>query len=151
MEDIIEKFFFDSDFGYRFFNIRQGIKQSIRRALAEYRIDITPEQLFTLKILTIADGLTQTELADICDKNKPNITRILDNLSRKGFVERHTDPNDRRCFRISITSKGRALFEELRPVVEQVFRKAFRGITKAEFTLLNEVQDKILRNLTGES
>ena len=42
-----------------------------------------------------------------------NITRIVDKLVTKGYVDRHIDPKNRRMMAISITDRGRSILKEL--------------------------------------
>src|SRR5919198_4144138 len=49
------------------------------------------------------------KLAEKFGVSRPTITRMVDGLIKKGLVERHVDPLDRRVAIISLTSSGRDL------------------------------------------
>jgi DNA-binding MarR family transcriptional regulator len=51
------------------------------------------------------------QLAQRFGVSRPTITRMVDGLVKKGLVERHVDPEDRRVAMTSLTTAGRALHE----------------------------------------
>jgi len=63
----------------------------------------------TLFALWQEEGITQTELAKRCMTAHYTTTRTLDRMVSMGLVERHTDPESRRSFRIYLTKKGNSL------------------------------------------
>jgi DNA-binding MarR family transcriptional regulator len=70
--------------------------------------------------LTIKDNITQRELSKRTEKDPTNITRILDQLERKGWIERKANATDRRSYLIYVTPSGRALSELLLPIEQEV-------------------------------
>ena len=93
------------------------IKQSLQKQFNEHGIDLTVDQWVVLDRLKKSDGISQNILADKVFKDAPTVTRIVDLLSKKGLVERRSDENDRRRFNLFLKDKGRAMIEELLPVV----------------------------------
>jgi DNA-binding MarR family transcriptional regulator len=92
-----------------------GLNQTFRRRIAED--GITPDQFTILRWLTEnPDGMTQRSLSDAMASDPNTITAILTRMIKAGLVERRTDPNDARCNRIRLRSKGRALHTKLQPI-----------------------------------
>ena len=65
-------------------------------------------QFVTLRALSHGPK-SASVLAQIFGVSRPTITRMVDGLVKKGLVERHHDPGDRRLAIISLTTAGRAL------------------------------------------
>ena len=57
--------------------------------------------------------LTLKEAADLVLISLPAASRTVDDLFRRGFVERHEDAEDRRMKRVSLTDAGRAVIRRL--------------------------------------
>ncbi len=57
--------------------------------------------------------LTLKEAADVVLISLPAASRTVDDLYRRGFVERHEDSEDRRMKRVSLTDPGRAVIRRL--------------------------------------
>lgn len=118
--------------------------------------DITTEQWTVLTRLAEQDGISQKELARRAEKDQTNMTRILDQLERKGLIERKANAADRRSFLAFITAKGRSLNEKLVPVEQEVIGSVMAGLTEEELrilrTALRHVADKAnlsIRELGG--
>jgi len=59
-------------------------------------------------------GLTQTALSRASGRDKSTLTPALDDLERRGLVERRRAPKDRRVHALYLTGGGRMLLRELR-------------------------------------
>lgn len=57
----------------------------------------------------LGGGIRQVTLAGYVGIEGASLTRLLDQLSNSGFVERREDPRDRRANTIMLTSKGKEL------------------------------------------
>ena len=66
--------------------------------------ELTPALALTLKLLD--EPRSMRWLADSHQCDASNITGIVDRLERRGLVERHTDPADRRVTLITRTPPG---------------------------------------------
>ena len=60
-----------------------------------------------------AEGLKQTELADMLDLQPITLTRLLDRLADNGLIERRSDPNDRRANRLYLMPAAKPLLDRL--------------------------------------
>ena len=76
---------------------------------------ITVKQYNVLRILRGAHPESRTcgEIADRMIDRDPDITRLLDRLSKQGFAERTRDGSDRRVVRTGITAEGLAVLDQL--------------------------------------
>jgi DNA-binding MarR family transcriptional regulator len=88
------------------------------RALEEElfgRHDLTPQQYNALRLLASAqpDKLRTLDLAGRLVSRAPDITRLLDKLEQRGFIDRDRPADNRRVVRVGITVAGLALLGEL--------------------------------------
>jgi MarR family 2-MHQ and catechol resistance regulon transcriptional repressor len=61
-----------------------------------------------------------------------NMTCVVDNLEREGLVHRDPSPSDRRSVVVSLTEKGRTLFEEIFPKHAERIRQIADVLTPSE-------------------
>jgi DNA-binding MarR family transcriptional regulator len=70
-----------------------------------------------IKLLHQLEGaqseFTLKELAERIPLSLPAASRTIDDLVRRGFVERHEDEDDRRMKRVSVTERGRDVIRKL--------------------------------------
>ena len=77
-------------------------------------LDVTMSQTKLLQKLEHADGeLTLKQAAEMLRLSLPAVSRAVDDLVRRGMVERHEDVEDRRMKRIRLTEPGRAIIAKL--------------------------------------
>ena len=99
-----------------------AISRRLYRVFRQEGIEVTPEQWTVMYYLWSRDGVTQQELCNLTFKDKPSMTRLIDNLEKLGCVNRLPIKSDRRINIIMLTHKGRELESVTKPVVLSVIR-----------------------------
>ncbi|MEM6940059.1 MAG: homoprotocatechuate degradation operon regulator HpaR [Pseudomonadota bacterium] len=89
---------------------RERVMAPIRDMLAE--TGITEQQWRVLRVLSEAETLDATELADRASLHQPSLTRILKTLNTRGFIARTQDANDKRRQAVTLTPKGHRVIAE---------------------------------------
>jgi MarR family transcriptional regulator for hemolysin len=74
---------------------------------------MTRAQWAVLVRLEHAEGLKQSELAELLDLQPITLTRLVDRLCASGLIERRADPADRRAKRLFLTPQARPLMDRL--------------------------------------
>jgi DNA-binding MarR family transcriptional regulator len=110
-------------------------------------LDITPEQWSVLYHLWKQDCLSQQELCTRTFRDKPSITRLIDNLEKLGLVERVGSHHDRRVNLICLTPKGKALELITIDVANTTMDEALTGISREEIDTVKNVLQKVYDNL----
>jgi len=101
------------------------------RTYADHRAaqyGMTRAQWAVLVRLDRAEGLNQSELAEMLDLQPITLTRLLDKLADSGLIERRPDPDDRRAKRLFLTPAARPLLEHLGVVGEDIMGAALDGL-----------------------
>ena len=117
------------------------------RVFKQEGIDITSDQWILLKNISEVEGINQIDLAKRSQKEAASVTRTLDILERKGWIERLTDPNSRREYNLCITEEGKAMVEKILPIALQTRAQASKGMTISQIEILNDLLDQITQNL----
>ena len=118
-----------------------------RQCFRDKNFDITPEQFVVLEALIQQDGLYQRQLGEITLKDRPNMTRIINILENNGYVERRSDVNKRKVYKIYLTEKAKNNFKYMASVANDYRSTMINGISKDELDLCMEVLNKVLNNL----
>ncbi|MER3317784.1 MAG: MarR family transcriptional regulator [Allomuricauda sp.] len=109
--------------------------------------NITIDQKLILQYLNDHPELSQNEIAELVFKDNASLTRMIDLMVQKGFLQRSINPEDRRRFKIELTRKGKEVLEKLTPIIVENRKKAFEGISEEELTQLKQTLNKIVSNL----
>lgn len=110
-------------------------------------ISLTKEQWTILGVLWQEDGCSQQTLADRTYKDKPGITRLIDNLEKENLVERRPDAKDRRLNLIFLTTKGKKIEKEVMSIVNQTITDAVKGIDPQNLKIVKDTFLQIYNNL----
>ncbi|GAB3922109.1 hypothetical protein GCM10011575_14540 [Microlunatus endophyticus] len=109
------------------------------RQMRDESLDLTSNQLSAMSVLFNNGDLLMGELAARELVQPPSMTRIVNELERRGYVLRSGDPQDKRQARVSLTDTGRQVLlanrkrrndwlarrlAELSPEEREVLRKA---------------------------
>jgi len=125
------------------------MRQQTSQAYKDLGYDITPEAAHALMIIQHFEGLTQTKLAHILEKDKASVTRLLNSLVQLNLVERIQDTNDRRIIRAHITTKGKNTFAQFMPKLHALSDLTLQGISEADFKQTLSTLHRITNNINA--
>jgi MarR family transcriptional regulator for hemolysin len=92
------------------------------------RFGMTRAQWAVLARLEHAEGLKQSELAEMLDLQPITLTRLVDRLCANGLIERRADPNDRRAKRLYLTPLARPLMDRLAELGQDMMGTVLEGL-----------------------
>jgi DNA-binding MarR family transcriptional regulator len=82
-------------------------------------LDLAPADVGILRLLRIASGLSQQELAGKLKIHPSRLVAILDNLEKRGFLERRPNPDDRRLYSLHLTKEGEEVLGRIGKVARE--------------------------------
>lgn len=141
----------EQDLGFIFPIINGKVSMAINRML--YRnfrkvgLDITPEQWTVLAFLWREDGVTQQTLCNSTFKDKPSMTRLIDNLVKQSLVQRNTSAKDRRSNYIYLTSLGKSIEEKANKAVYETMQFALAGIDEDGLKQVRHILSVVFGNI----
>jgi len=131
------------------------VMQDLRRTMrSQSTPDLRFPELRSLAFLRLNPGSSLTDLAEYIGVSLPSMSKLVDTLTYKGFLERSPDAADRRRIRLDLTEAGRSILstssvavkasfsmklallhpEELEQVIGglQLLKRLFKGVPEAE-------------------
>lgn len=113
------------------------------------RIQLTfdvPQPVATaLAVIEGADEpLTPSEISARVLVPSATMTATLDTLERRGWIERRTNPDDRRSYLVTVTDEGRAMCDRMLAGVRAVERETLGVLTERDLATLLRMLDKVL-------
>lgn len=140
----------EKSIGYAIGKTNWYLKTLLNRFLREEDCGITNEQWLVLKVIEANPALSQTEIADKSQKEKTNITRILDLLEKSGCIERRKDENDRRMYRIHATEHGKQVLERVNPITDKTEEICTQSLDKKQVEEVIHALDAICESIKKE-
>ena len=100
-------------------------------------------------MLYAKEGVTQSELADFMDLEKPTLGRLLDRMQEKYWIERRPDSLDRRVNRLYLTDKVQEIMRALRKTAADVRKDALGDLDEVDRENFIDTLIKIKNNLSS--
>lgn len=98
----------------------RGYTKILNKAFLKAGFDISREQYELLQVLWEEDHVNQQAISRKIQKNKYNVTKLLNTLCKRGYVQRVMDQKDKRNNFVVLTEKGIAAQKALTGLEEQV-------------------------------
>ncbi len=129
-------------------NASTAIARRLQKKFNAQGLNLTIEQWSVLYHLWKEDGKSQQDLCNATFRDKPSITRLIDNLEKAGLVKRVSSENDRRINKVHLTEQALLLHEQTMLLAEETLNEALEGVPPEHIELCKQVLQKVYDNLT---
>lgn len=124
-----------------------AIARRLQKKFNASNVNLTIEQWSVLYHLWKEDGISQQELCNATFRDKPSITRLVDNLEKLNLVKRVADEKDRRINKIFLTRQAMKLQEDTMDLAEDTLNEALQGVPPEQVEMCKQVLQKVYDNL----
>src|SRR3954470_16627534 len=124
-----------------------AIARRLQRKFNQAGLNLTIEQWSVLYHLWKEDGKSQQELCNRTFRDKPSITRLVDNLEKLQLVKRVPSASDRRINLVYLTRQGIKLEEQTMQLAEETLNEALTGIPAEHINLCKEILQRVYDNV----
>ena len=96
------------------FNLRMAQEAAFQAfSRRSQEIGESPGRFATLTLIARNPGISQTELSLANGRDKSSLTPVVEDLVRRGLVERKRMDSDRRTYRLNVTPAGKKILTTL--------------------------------------
>ncbi len=128
-----------------FIKLQRSAESVSARVHSVLPAELTITQFGVLESLYHIGPLCQSELAEKLLKSGGNLTLVVDNLEKAGYVQRERDPADRRFVVVKLTPKGQAFIADLFPKVVANVTREMAALSSTELFDLGRLCKKVGR------
>lgn len=121
------------EFQLQIVRMRIAFRQCVQRTLRQHGICITFEMLQVLSCLWREQGATQQRLAERTVKSKACLSSLMNNLEKRGYIERREEPADRRNKRVYLTPEGERFWQQIWPILNRLYARMEQSFGKSAF------------------
>jgi DNA-binding MarR family transcriptional regulator len=133
------------NFGFLVNDVARALRTEYDRRVRE--LGLTRSQWWVMNHLYRNPGLTQSELAEILEVEKPSVGRLLDRLEAKGWIRREHDARDRRAWRVHLGEAAEPQMRALRKRAGELMGDALAGLSAADRERLIDLLLAVKANL----
>jgi DNA-binding MarR family transcriptional regulator len=125
-----------------------AVARRLQKNFRQAGLEITIEQWSVLYHLWKEDCLSQQELCNRTFRDKPSITRLIDNLEKQKMVKRMPSKTDRRINLVCLTDAAKAIQDLTIEIANQTMNEALVDVNKDDIERVKIVFQKVYDNLT---
>jgi DNA-binding MarR family transcriptional regulator len=124
-----------------------AIARRLQKKFNKAGLNLTIEQWSVLYHLWKEDGKSQQDLCNATFRDKPSITRLVDNLEKLKLVKRVPSKDDRRMNMIVLTNEAKKLQDQAMDLASETLNEALEGVPEDRIEVCKEVLQIVYDNL----
>jgi DNA-binding MarR family transcriptional regulator len=129
---------------YRLSVLTNRVSSAIARQYSD-RFALTIPEWRAMAVLGGTEGLSARDVAERTAMDKVQVSRAIESLMRARRVQRQADASDRRIMRLSLTAKGRAIYDEVVPLALHLEELFLSALSAQERRALDALLAKLAR------
>lgn len=141
------KYVFRESVGYLTSTISRKLKHKLIEKFNATGLNATPEQWRLLVLIYNEGEMYQSQLADIQQKDRAGIKRLVDHLIKNGLVSRKASNHDARTNIIALTPEGQHVVSVFNEASRETVTQALSCFSASEAEHLKLSLNKLLDHL----
>ncbi|WP_299495184.1 MarR family transcriptional regulator [uncultured Shewanella sp.] len=129
------------------FRLAYDIKSHFSDIQACNKIDLAPMHMRALRVIWSQNNTTAHDIALVLKRDKAQIARLVTKLLTEHFIEKQANPNDKRSQFLSLTNKGRQLFERFEAKEKLLIEDMTQEISAQDLETFLKVSQQLSQNL----
>ena len=108
-------------------------------------LGFTPAHAGIFRIIAAIPGLSQQELAAKLGMYASRLVAIIDDLEKRGLIERQASNTDRRLYALHLTKSGREQFSAIGAIAREHGRDLLDGLSDEERSTLTALLERLAK------
>lgn len=121
--------------------------QAFQKKIASKLKDLSKNQPMVIKIIGMEGEVMPSTIGKYTGMEKSSLTRMVDDLEKKGIVFRKTDPDDRRKVLVSLTEKGLRYYNDLNGIAAEMADEILKFVDEKDIEDYVQSLETIVRIL----
>jgi len=129
-----------------------SVMRFIRHQMRRHRqMELSVPQFRTLVFLNCSRETTLSAMADHLGLSRPAASRLVDLLVKRGLIDRHIPPDDRRKVSLSLTGRGKEIFHSALAATEVAMVGQLRELPARDLARIGESMKILARVFAPEN
>ncbi len=107
-------------------------------------LDYSKNELLAIVFIYRRENVNMSEVAEYINAPLNTVTGVINRLEKKQIVERKRDLKDKRVVNISLTSKGKELYEKEKKEIIYYVKEIYKTLTEEEKSLIMSIAGKVI-------
>ncbi|WP_394495782.1 MarR family winged helix-turn-helix transcriptional regulator [Shewanella sp. ENK2] len=129
------------------FQLVHVLKRQLHDNIEQLDIDVAPMHVRVLKIINKKSPCTAIDIANFLNRDKAQVTRLLNTLITQGLIVKEPNPEDKRSQCLRLTEESQLIMGKINQIDKQIYQQMTQGLADDELTLFQTVAQKMVANL----
>jgi DNA-binding MarR family transcriptional regulator len=107
--------------------------------------DLTARQYAVIATVARHEGLSQTDLVRMTGIDRSTLADVVQRLLRRGIIERERTTRDGRTYAVTLSERGRALLQAIRPIARRADRHVLAVLGEEDARALMSALTQLIR------
>ncbi len=108
---------------------------------------MTAEQWGVILVLKNSEPMTQSQICDLLYLEKSSVSRSIDGLEKRGWIERQRSPHDSRSKIVVLTDKSLSVVEQCEQIAASVLQDAQQDIDAQQLQASKQNLSQVITSL----
>jgi len=125
----------------KFFILRRAVNLRMVESLKD--LGLGPKQASVLKCIHRFSPISSVRLADLTLSDPAAITRLVDNMVKRGYLVKKDSSTDRRAWDLCLTADGERVAKKIKGIHESIAQEIFGVLSTSDKSKLISLLDRI--------
>ena len=121
---------YENNIGFLIHDVARLMRNLFDKRMSD--LGLTRSQWWVLNYLYFNEGINQSDFASLLDIEKAPLSRLLERMEVKGWIERKAEKNDKRIKKIYLSQKIKPLISDMRDKAHLTRQEALHNLNKSE-------------------
>ena len=129
------------------FRLVHSLKRQMSEQIESLDSEIAPMNIRVMKIITKKSPCTAIDIAHFLNRDKAQVTRLVNALINQELVKKSPNPEDKRSQLLVLTSKGEEIMTKVSNIDREMLQRMTKGMNEDELEQFSQIASKMAQNL----
>ncbi|PTO97326.1 MarR family transcriptional regulator [Vibrio sp. 10N.286.48.B8] len=129
------------------FRLVHSLKRQMSEQIESLDSEIAPMNIRVMKIITKKSPCTAIDIAHYLNRDKAQVTRLVNALINQELVKKSPNPEDKRSQLLILTNKGQEVMSKVSDIDRDMLKRMTRGMAEDELEQFRKIAKKMAQNL----
>ena len=129
------------------FHLVHIMKRQVHDHIEQLGLPLAPMHIRVIKIIDRTSPCTANDIVQFLQRDKAQVTRLLNTLIEQGYIEKVPNPDDKRSQRLLLTDSGATIMTQINDIDKQMGQQLTQGVTSDDLAALQRITEKMAANL----
>ena len=129
------------------FRLVHSLKRQMSEQIESLDSEIAPMNIRVMKIITKKSPCTAIDIAHFLNRDKAQVTRLVNALINQELVKKSPNPEDKRSQLLVLTNKGEDIMTKVSNIDREMLQRMTKGMNEDELEQFSQIASKMAQNL----